>query len=151
MKWALGIILLCVIVLAGCTDNSPHNGVIIKKEIYPELMDPDNEYVYEFRGHSSNWEAVFFIYKTKTAERAATKTVLVYTGKDSLPTGELSAPYIAQDITGGGSLTIDKAPEQGIYVFGPSAFPASPDQESPIQLLVHWSTHAEVIELKPAT
>lgn len=144
------MIVLCAIVLNGCTEGSNYYGGI-KKTDYPEMTDPNIEYVYEFKGHSDNWGAVMFVYKMKNSDKVAEKEFLVYNGKDPKPTGEISTGYAVGDAVGGGSITVKETPEKGIYLFGPSAGTVAPTQDSTVKLLVKWKGHSEIIELKTET
>lgn len=111
MKWMIiSIIVLCVTVLSGCTENANHYGGI-KKTDFPEMSDPDLEFVHEFRGHSDNWGALFFVYKKKDSDKRTIKQFLVYNGKDPKPTGEISFDYDAGDEVGSGGMTTTEVPE----------------------------------------
>ncbi|MGM0883505.1 MAG: hypothetical protein ACQEXQ_21035 [Bacillota bacterium] len=151
MKWIIiSILVLCIIVLSGCTENTNYYGGI-KKTDFPEMSDSNFELVHEYRGHSDNWGAVFFVYKQKDSDKLTIKKFLVYNGKDPKPTGEISFDYDAGDIVGSGNMTTTEVPEKGIYYLGSSLEAAAPAKDSIVKLFVKWKEYSEWVELKPVT
>ncbi|MBP3961976.1 hypothetical protein [Paenibacillus lignilyticus] len=151
-RWFMSaLLILCsVVVLSGCTKPSDIYGGISKTD-FPELTDPNLEYVHAYRGHADNWSAVLFVYKLKGADKFKMKEVLVYDGEDPRPTGQLSTEYTFGDAVGGSGTIISEAPEKGIYVLLPSMGTAAFAPNTTAKLLVKWSTHSEYFELKPVS
>ncbi|SDW80789.1 hypothetical protein [Paenibacillus sp. CF384] len=144
---ALIIVSCVVVVLSGCTKPSDIYGGISKTD-FPELTEANLEYVYQYRGHADNWSAVLFVYKLKGADKFKMKEVLVYTGEDPKPTGQLSTEYTFGDAVGGSGMLIPEAPENGIYVMLPSLGTKELLPNTTAKLLVKWGAQSEYIELK---
>jgi hypothetical protein len=150
LKRIIGIIFLCVIVLSGCIVTNNYYSRIEKKDI-SDLNDTQNiEFVYEYKGHTDNWAAVYFVYKLKDNDNHTSKMLLKHIGKQPLPNGELSYKF---DTVGGGdgagSLSTADS-KDGIYNLGSSESNGSlVSQNSIVKMQVNWNGLAETIELKP--
>ena len=146
MKWIISMIVLCAIVLNGCAEGTNYYGGI-KKTDFPEMTASNIEFVHEYKGHSDNWGAVFFVYKKKDADKLTIKKFLVYNGKDPKPTGEISIDFDAGDIMGSDSMTFTEVPEKGIYYMGSSQGTTAID--STVTLAVKWKENSDLIKLIP--
>ncbi|MBW7454757.1 hypothetical protein ACFOLF_26085 [Paenibacillus sepulcri] len=150
MKRIIGIIFICIFVLTGCTEENNYYTDIEKDDI-PDIKNAQNiEFIYEYKGHTDNWAAVYIVYKMKDNDNHITKMSLKYIGKKTIPTGKLSYAY---DTEGGGSgsgtLPTDQS-KSGIYNLGSSGGNgAIAAKDSIVKMQVNWNENTEMMELKP--
>ncbi len=150
MKRIIGIIFLCVIVLNGCVMKSNYYSGIEKKDISEVTNTKNIEFVYEYKGHTDNWAAVYIVYKFKDNDNHTSKMLLKYIGKKPGPTGELKYAYQTEG-GGNGSGTMSNAEaENKIYNLGYSGSNgAIAAEDSIVMMQVNWNGETEEIELKP--
>ncbi|REE54720.1 hypothetical protein A8990_1794 [Paenibacillus taihuensis] len=151
MKWT-AIVLILLIVLTGCTKEKDYYGGIKKDQMTDITNDPKLEYLHEFKGHTDNWGAVIYFYKSKESEKVNTRTYLVYNGKEPLQTGEITAQYMVDGDVGGdgafGGIAATKPHEKRIFSFILGAASTSPNSDSKVQVLVQQRNNSESIDLQ---
>lgn len=150
LKRIMGMIFLCVIVLSGCMVKKNDYAGMEKNDI-SALHDAQNiDFVYEYKGHTANWAAVYMVYKMKDSDNHTSRMLLKYVGKTTLPTGELSYKFdTAGGNDGSGSLSTADS-NDGIYNLGLSEGNGSiASRNAIVNMQVNWNGRTETIELKP--
>lgn len=145
MKWA-AILLILFIVITGCSKVKDYYGGITKDKLTDITKDPKLEYLHEFKGHTNNWGAMMYFYKSKDSEKVSTRGYLIYNGKEELSTGEITILYQIDKETGSfGMATASKNPPIFPFLFSSST---SPTSASKIKIVVQTREKSETIELK---
>ncbi|MBO7748954.1 hypothetical protein I8J29_32805 [Paenibacillus sp. MWE-103] len=145
MKWT-AIVLILLIVLTGCSKDKDYYGGITKDKMTDITNDSKLEYLHEFKGHTDNWGAMMYFYKTKDSEKVSTRGYLIYNGKDELPTGEVTVLYQVDEETGSfGMITAKQNPPTYAFLFSTST---SPTSQSKVKVVVQTRDKSETIELK---
>lgn len=152
LKRIIGIIFLCVFVLNGCTTKNNYYSGIEKNDVLEIYNVKNIDFVYEYKGHSDSWAAVYVVYKTKDNDNHTSRMLLKYIGQNPLPTGELSYSYTTEGGgSGSGSRTLSNGESKtGIYYLGSSGGNGSiAAEDSLVKMQVDWNGTAEVVELRP--
>ncbi|WP_148449283.1 hypothetical protein [Paenibacillus tuaregi] len=145
MKWT-AIMLILLIVLTGCSKEKDYYGGITKDKMTDITNDPKLEYLHEFKGHTDNWGAVMYFYKSKDSEKVSTRGYFIYNGKDELPTGAVTIQYQIDEETGSfGTITAKRNPPIYAILFDSST---SPTSNSKVKVVVQTKDKSETIELK---
>lgn len=144
-------VLLCFVFLGGCKEESSENYEgIAKNEIELIKNNSNTEFLYEYRGRSGNWVAVYVFYKMKNDEYHLSKPFLKYIGTGQTPTGQLSYVFTAGRETGKGAGNLNPN-KNGIYdlgTYGSGGLGPAEDDNFQVKMQVMWEGETEEIDLE---
>ncbi|MBO7748737.1 hypothetical protein I8J29_31665 [Paenibacillus sp. MWE-103] len=153
MRWRmiLTFLLASTLLLSGCKQNENDVYIGMQRNTIQDLKSGrEMDYIYEFRGHSKHWAALYITYKPKGEENHTSRLFMKYIGKDPRPSGQLRYEY---DTVGGGdgNGTLPSVDKIGnVYSLGSSGgngSTANPD--SSVKMQVWWNKTSETIQLDP--